>query len=160
MIETDLASTAKFVRELAVESLIPWMGKCILEWNEAVSCPFVPYGLNRRVSCISLDVGRQYSSSRRLPSRLFTSTRRLFGTGPVSNSPAQSTASLPSHGHTSSTSSVASLPGNATPLAQQRRLAEFATILGDYKLAIPIWEVVRKEGKGGSVSTVPHYRYV
>lgn len=37
MIEADLESTAKFVRELAVDSLIPWMGKCILEWNEAVS---------------------------------------------------------------------------------------------------------------------------
>ena len=47
-----------------------------------------------------------------------------------------------------------------TPLAQQRRLAEFATILGDYKLAIPIWEVVRKEGKGGSVSTNASYRLV
>jgi hypothetical protein len=44
-----------------------------------------------------------------------------------------------------------------TPLAQQRRLAEFATILGDYKLAIPIWEVVRKEGKGGSVSIETPY---
>jgi hypothetical protein len=42
MIETDLESTAKFVRELAVESLIPWMGKCVLEWNEAVSRPFTP----------------------------------------------------------------------------------------------------------------------
>ena len=42
MIETDLASTAKFVRELAVESLIPWMGKCVLEWNEAVSRLFSP----------------------------------------------------------------------------------------------------------------------
>jgi len=37
MAETDLASTAKFVRELVVESLLPWMGKCVLEWNEAVS---------------------------------------------------------------------------------------------------------------------------
>ena len=45
MIETDLASTAKFVRELAVESLIPWMGKCVLEWNEAVSIPFAPLSL-------------------------------------------------------------------------------------------------------------------
>lgn len=42
MIETDLESTAKFVRELVVESLIPWMGKCILEWNEAVSDLFTP----------------------------------------------------------------------------------------------------------------------
>ena len=41
MIETDLESTAKFVRELAVESLIPWMGKCILEWNEAVRRSFI-----------------------------------------------------------------------------------------------------------------------
>lgn len=48
---------------------------------------------------------------------------------------------------------MVSLSGNVTPLTQQRRLAEFATVLGDYKLAIPIWEVVRKEGKGGSVST-------
>ena len=45
MIETDLASTARFVRELAVESLIPWMGKCVLEWNEAVSLLFVSLNL-------------------------------------------------------------------------------------------------------------------
>ena len=41
MIETDSVSTAKFVRELAAESLIPWMGKCILEWNEAVGRSFI-----------------------------------------------------------------------------------------------------------------------
>ena len=34
---------------------------------------------------------------------------------------------------------------------QQRRLAEFATILGDYKLAISVWETLRKEARGGSV---------
>lgn len=34
---------------------------------------------------------------------------------------------------------------------QQRRLAEFATILGDYKLAISVWEALRKEARGGSV---------
>ena len=45
LIEADLESTAQFVRELAVESLIPWMGKCISEWNEAVSCPFTPLSL-------------------------------------------------------------------------------------------------------------------
>lgn len=45
MTGTDLESTAKFVRELTVESVIPWMGKCILEWNEVVSFPFVPLGL-------------------------------------------------------------------------------------------------------------------
>ena len=54
MIETDLASTAKFVREFAVESLIPWMEKCIREWNEAVSCPFAP----PRPRDLTFDMGR------------------------------------------------------------------------------------------------------
>jgi hypothetical protein len=35
-------------------------------------------------------------------------------------------------------------------LGEQRRLAEFATILGDYKLATNVWETLRKDGKGGS----------
>jgi len=35
---------------------------------------------------------------------------------------------------------------------QQRRLAEFATILGDIKLAISVWETLRKDNRGGSVS--------
>lgn len=36
---------------------------------------------------------------------------------------------------------------------QHRRLAEFATFLGDYKLAVTVWEALRKETKGvyGSV---------
>jgi hypothetical protein len=60
MIEADLASTAKFVRELAVESLIPWMGKCILEWNEAVSRSFAPprrQDLTGRIPCIAFNLG-------------------------------------------------------------------------------------------------------
>ena len=56
-------------------------------------------------------------------------------------------------------SSVPSLPGRTavtndslSPPSQLRRLAEFATVLGDYKLALVVWEALRKEGKGGSVS--------
>ena len=41
--------------------------------------------------------------------------------------------------------------GGAGGVTQQRRLAEFATILGDYKLATSVWEGLRKEGRGGSV---------
>lgn len=118
----------------------------------------------------------QYSSSRRLPSRLFSSTRRLFGAGytstaptHASNSSISSTSSRTTHGQTSSVSSLASvsslhtLAGNnpTTPTAssptyaptqvtQQRRLAEFATVLGDYKLATTVWEALRKDGRGGS----------
>ena len=90
----------------------------------------------------------KFSSNRRLPSRLFSSTRRLFG------SPSTSTASLSSnvpstlnrsHTYSSSQSSLSNVP------TQQRRLAEFATVLGDYKLAVSVWESLRKENKGGSV---------
>ncbi len=50
----------------------------------------------------------------------------------------------------SSSSIVGVFPGGDPP-SQQRRLAEFATILGDLKLATNVWEVLRKDGKGGSV---------
>lgn len=37
MTEADLQSTARFTREFAVMSLIPWMEKCVLDWNDNVS---------------------------------------------------------------------------------------------------------------------------
>ena len=42
-------------------------------------------------------------------------------------------------------------------VTQQRRLAEFATILGDFKLAVNVWESLRKESNGGSVSVLLYY---
>jgi trafficking protein particle complex subunit 8 len=36
MDENDIKETGKFVREFAVQSLIPWMERNVLEWNEAV----------------------------------------------------------------------------------------------------------------------------
>ncbi|KAH0838197.1 ER-golgi trafficking TRAPP I complex 85 kDa subunit-domain-containing protein [Lanmaoa asiatica] len=124
--EPDIQQMARFAREFVVMSLIPWMEKCVLEWNEV------------------------HSSSRRLPSRLFSSTRKLFGSSvsPAQNSThisSSSISSLPSRSHTSSASSVLTAPPS-----QLRRLAEFATILGDYKLATGVWESLRKENKGGS----------
>ncbi|KAG0696032.1 ER-golgi trafficking TRAPP I complex 85 kDa subunit-domain-containing protein [Suillus ampliporus] len=129
MSEQDIQQTARFTREFVTMNLVPWMEKCVVEWNET------------------------YSSSRRLPLRLFTSTRRLFGTSPSpsqtpTHSSGASTSSLPTRSHTYSVSQPSStLP---PPPSQQRRLAEFATILGDFKLAVAVWESLRKEGKGGS----------
>lgn len=128
--EPDIQQVARFTREFVVMSLLPWMEKCVVEWNEA------------------------YSSSRRLPSRLFSSTRKLFGssTQPTqypTHASSPSVSSLQSRSPTSQpASSTAVLP---TPPSQLRRLAEFATILGDYKLATGVWESLRKENKGGSV---------
>jgi trafficking protein particle complex subunit 8 len=36
MNEQDIQNTAKFVREFVTMSLIPWMEKCVVDWNENV----------------------------------------------------------------------------------------------------------------------------
>lgn len=97
----------------------------------------------------------QYSSTRRLPSRLFSSTRRLFGSGYGSSSPSPA----PTHTRSSTLSNTpqaaqaaaaSNAPGAGGAIGQQRRLAEFATVLGDYKLATGVWESLRKDGKAGA----------
>ena len=126
------------------------------------------------LSCDAGSFASQYSSSRRLPSRLFSSTRRLFGASSTSSSPAtpthgssgsiSSTNSRFTHGPNNSVSSITSVTSISTigggSVNQQRRLAEFATILGDYKLAMSVWETLRKEARGGSVRIVilSHYQ--
>lgn len=37
MSEQDIQQTARFTREFVTMSLIPWMEKCVVEWNEVVS---------------------------------------------------------------------------------------------------------------------------
>ncbi|KAG1875607.1 ER-golgi trafficking TRAPP I complex 85 kDa subunit-domain-containing protein [Suillus subalutaceus] len=141
MSEQDIQQTARFAREFVTMNLVPWMEKYVIEWNETVS-------INKFPSKYLTESLHQYSSSRRLPSRLFSSTRRLFGTS--SATPVHS--STPLHTRSSTyTAPQSPLSGSTIPPpSQQRRLAEFATILGDFKLAVAVWESLRKEGKGGS----------
>ena len=40
MSEKDIQQTARFTREFVVMSLLPWMEKCVVEWNEQVSLFF------------------------------------------------------------------------------------------------------------------------
>ncbi|KAF8575503.1 hypothetical protein K439DRAFT_1419748 [Ramaria rubella] len=122
--DPDVAQFARFVREFVTMSLVPWMERCVLDWNET------------------------YSSTRRLPSRLFSSTRRLFGGTGASN--ATPTSPVHSNNSYSNTATSPTSPSFAAPPPQQRRLAEFATFLGDLKLAVSVWEALRKEGRGGS----------
>lgn len=165
--QDDILQIGRFVREFVTMSLVPWMEKCVVEWNESVRACTCSFPFYSQVLTVS-----QFSSSRRLPSRLFSSTRRLFGasaaaaSAPVtpthgSNSSVSSMSSRYTHGPNSSVSSITSVtsisnmgPGSVN---QQRRLAEFATILGDYRLAISVWEALRKEARGGSVRVSPAY---
>ncbi|KAH7104622.1 ER-golgi trafficking TRAPP I complex 85 kDa subunit-domain-containing protein [Auriculariales sp. MPI-PUGE-AT-0066] len=125
MSPTDLQQAAKFAREFVVMSLVPWMERCILDWNE------------------------NFAANRRVATRLFSTTRRLFGTTTTTTTTSNGYPSSPGGG-TSPVSATGQQPPPASAPPQQRRLAEFATILGDYKLAIPVWEAWRKEGRGGS----------
>ncbi|KAF8917701.1 ER-golgi trafficking TRAPP I complex 85 kDa subunit-domain-containing protein [Mucidula mucida] len=124
MAEADIQGTARFTREFLLMSLIPWMETCVVQWNE------------------------NFSSTRRLPSRLFSSTRRLFGSPSPSPAPTHSPHSSISRANTFA-GTMSFTPGPPPP-PQQRRLAEFSTILGDFKLAVNVWETIRKEGHGGS----------
>ena len=116
--------------------------------------------LSHTRSCMLTHMCFQFASTRRLPSRLFSSTRRLFGSGTASPAPPHPPTSLVSPvmpaTRSGSHSSISSISGGHPPPSQQRRLAEFATILGDLKLAVSVWEALRKDGKGGSVG----YTYV
>jgi hypothetical protein len=40
MNEQDIQQTAKFVREFVSMSLVPWMEKCVADWNENVTPSF------------------------------------------------------------------------------------------------------------------------
>ena len=39
MEEKDIQQTARFTREFLVMSLVPWMEKCVVDWNENVRLP-------------------------------------------------------------------------------------------------------------------------
>ncbi|KAL1737123.1 ER-golgi trafficking TRAPP I complex 85 kDa subunit-domain-containing protein [Schizophyllum commune] len=130
--EADIQTTARFTREFVVMSLIPWMEQRVMEWNE------------------------NFVSARRLPSRLFSSTRRLFGSASASPAPAtpqhhagSSSVSYTPHRASTYAAPSSNAAGAVGPPPQPRRLAEFSTILGDFKLAVSVWEAMRKDGKGG-----------
>ncbi|KAG8734014.1 hypothetical protein FRC11_013500 [Ceratobasidium sp. 423] len=113
--DDDLQNINRFVREFVTQSLIPWMERNVVEWNEA------------------------YAATRRLPRLLtstFSTTRRFFGTS-GSSTPTPSSPSSP-----------------APSTLQQRRLAEFATFLGDLKLATAVFDTLRKDTSNTSAADV------
>ena len=134
MSEMDTQNTSRFVREFVTMSLIPWMERSVTEWNESVS----------EISTLNFFSDwlywSQFSSSRRLPRLFSTTTRRFFG------SPSPSPAPMPPPSSPSTPTSGTS----GFPSWQHRRLAEFATILGDYKLATSVWDSLRKESQSGT----------
>jgi hypothetical protein len=126
-----------FLREFATMNLIPWMEKTTLDWSELVK-PFIPYRYPTTFHFFQFP-------TRKLTSRLFLSTKRLFG-----NSPSQSSPPPSQHETQNSVQNTPKL--NTASAILQRRMAEFATVLGDYKFALAAWDSLIKEARMGMVN--------
>ncbi|ORX43881.1 hypothetical protein DM01DRAFT_1295694 [Hesseltinella vesiculosa] len=116
-------ATKVMVRELVVQSILPFMERNVQHWNEQVA-----------------------SARRGLTGRLFGASRRLFGAGHSKNANAQSIQTIPVTGpnQPAGVTSMTIYPSGA-PEAQMRKLADYAFMLHDYKFAHVIYDTVRRD---------------
>ncbi|KAL7753947.1 hypothetical protein RI367_000880 [Sorochytrium milnesiophthora] len=121
--QSDVTAIRNMMRELIVQSLVPYMERNMQHWNEQVAV-----------------------SRRGLTGRFFQASKKYFGTTGgrgVSPSPApQQPLTSPSGSPTGAQGIV--YPYGA-PEAQLRKLADFAFMLRDYKFAAAIYDTVRKD---------------
>jgi hypothetical protein len=118
----DITGLRVFVREMVVQSLVPFMERNIQLWNEQVA-----------------------AARRGISGRFFGASRRLFGSSARSPNP-HSVQSIPAFGPNIpiGTTTITIYPHNA-PEAQMRKLADFAFMLRDYKFALNIYEAVKRD---------------
>ncbi|KAI9480322.1 MAG: ER-golgi trafficking TRAPP I complex 85 kDa subunit-domain-containing protein [Benjaminiella poitrasii] len=118
----DVDNVKTMIRELTVQSLIPFMERNIQHWNEQVA-----------------------SARRGLTGRLFGASRRLFGSSVRSPTP-QSVQSIAAQGPNVpfGVNTITIYPASS-PEAQMRKLADYAFMLRDYKFAHTIYDTVRRD---------------
>ncbi|KAK9481120.1 ER-golgi trafficking TRAPP I complex 85 kDa subunit-domain-containing protein [Lipomyces japonicus] len=109
---SDVTSIQNFIKEFVVQHLVPFMERCISNWNEQVAA-------NRRG----------------IAGRLFSASRRFLGSTNKSGGQAVS----------GNYDYVAGYYGYQTSEWQLRKLADFAFMLRDWKLAHNIYELLRKD---------------
>ncbi|KAI9015852.1 ER-golgi trafficking TRAPP I complex 85 kDa subunit-domain-containing protein [Phycomyces nitens] len=118
----DVQNTQLMVKELVVQSLVPFMERNVQHWNEQVA-----------------------SARRGITGRVFGAGRRFFGTSSRTSSP-QSIQSIPATGPNTpvGTNTLTIFP-YAAPEAQMRKLADYAFMLRDFKFAHAIYDNVRRD---------------
>ncbi|KAG9298934.1 hypothetical protein G9A89_015956 [Geosiphon pyriformis] len=119
--EEDFQGIQVFLRELVVQSIVPYMERNVQLWNEQVA-----------------------SSRRGFTGKLFSASRRYFGTGSKSSGQIQpyQASSVEKHG---AQNSFNVLYPHTAPEAQMRRLADFAFMLRDYRFAYSVYDTVKKD---------------
>lgn len=140
--DDDENSLRIFVRELVVQSVIPFMERCVATWNDQIA-----------------------ASRRGLTGRLFSASKKYFASSTRATSSIISNAPFAQSGFFSSSSTPASpspspltgsvIKGNfntmigsyayLTPEAQLRKLADFAFMLRDYKLAYTTYDLLKRD---------------
>ncbi|KAL1917610.1 uncharacterized protein VTP21DRAFT_4003 [Calcarisporiella thermophila] len=126
--QEDFEGVKAMIREMVVQSIIPFMERNIQHWNDQIA-----------------------SSRRGFTGRLFGASRRLFGSGSKSPVPFQQSFQS-SFGSTPSSPSLSAQDSNnnqiyphSSPEAQLRKLADFAFMLRDYRLAHSVYEAVKRD---------------
>lgn len=125
--ESDVAAVQSFVREMVAQSLVPMMERTIATWNDQVA-----------------------SRRRGLSGRFMSLSKRFtpFATGRMASVPGLSRATSDSSASTSGnydSSTGAYKP--ESPEAIMRKLADYAFMLRDYKLAQSTYELIAADYK-------------
>ncbi|TIA93657.1 hypothetical protein E3P99_00080 [Wallemia hederae] len=115
---SDLTVVRAFVRELVVQSLIPWMEKCTRDWNQL-------FVTNRKG----------------FTNKLFSS----FGVSKKWTAQQTPTRAVGSAATTGSFLSSEKIYPSTTHEATFRRLADFAFMLRDYKLSAQVYSQLRRD---------------
>ncbi|GAM35062.1 hypothetical protein TCE0_015r03071 [Talaromyces pinophilus] len=116
--ESDISAINSLVRELVVQSVIPFMENKVALWNDQVA-----------------------SKRRGISGRFMSMSRRWTGFG----SSSKSTSSGSSSGMTGNYNTLHGFYRHDVPEAILRKLADFAFMLRDYKLAASTYDLIRSD---------------
>ncbi|CAG8460304.1 5163_t:CDS:10 [Ambispora gerdemannii] len=120
--EKDFAGIQSFIREFVAQSMIPSMERNIHVWNEQVA-----------------------ASRRGITGRLFSASRRYFGTGGKSSGQPPSTQQSSNSPSGPQNAFANTIYPHTSPEAQMRKLADYAFMLRDYRLAHSVYDTIKKD---------------
>ncbi|GAA5861311.1 hypothetical protein JCM1840_005328 [Sporobolomyces johnsonii] len=121
--EEDLRLIGGFMRELVVQSVVPWIERAVVVGNE------------------------QYTASKKsIGGRLFSAGRKYFGSS--SSSGSRSGSPVSAQGASLAYNAIKGFYPYQAQESQTRRLADLAFMLGDYKLAASVYEQASRDYKG------------
>ncbi|KAI9848100.1 MAG: hypothetical protein M1837_001202 [Sclerophora amabilis] len=119
--ESDCTALRTFVKEMVTQSLLPFMERCVTTWNDQVA-----------------------SRKRGLSGRFMSLSKKWTGFGSSSRS-ASNPGSGASSGSNSNYDALQGFYRPDTPEATMRRLADYAFMLRDWKLAQSTYDIIRAD---------------